>query len=164
MKNNTLIRQVNKKTSVTYLYWGHSTYVPGQKYPNVEKKCIGKINSKGEFEPNKTFLSFPAAEQLETGLVEEPYLTPYTRGSTHTYESKMFGFVALLETAAKKSGLWLSLKKVFPHDWQMMLTIVEAMMSYPDRAYIDRNTFMMCAGILLWTGLRSTVSARRLRR
>ena len=46
----------------------------------------------------------------------------------------MFGFVALLETAAKKSGLWLSLKKVFPHDWQMMLTIVEAMMSYPDRA------------------------------
>ena len=134
MKKNKLIRHLNKKTHVTYLYWGHSTYVPGQKYPKVEKKCIGKITSKGDFEPNKTFLSFSVEQQLETGLVDEAYLSPYTRGDSATYECKMYGFVALLEAAAKQSGLWQSLKKVFPHNWQMMLTIVEAMMSYPDRA------------------------------
>ncbi len=134
MKNNRLIRHKNKKSGVTYLYWGHSTYIPGQNYPEVEKTCIGKIDSKGEFAPNKTFLSLSGEEQLETGLVEEAYLSPYTRGSVDSYECKMYGFVALVETAAQKTGLWQSLKKVFPHDWQTMLTIVEAMMSYPDRA------------------------------
>ena len=131
---NTIIRHINKKSGVTYLYWGHSTYVPGEKHPKVTKTCIGKIDAKGEFEPNKTFLSFPASEQLDTGLVEEPYYAPYVRGDTDTYENKMYGFIALLETAAKKTGVWLSLKRVFPHDWKMMLTIVEAMMSYPSRA------------------------------
>lgn len=131
---NRLIRHKNKKTGVTYLYWGHSTYVPGKKYPQVKKKCIGKIDSKGEFEPNKTFLSLSSHEQLKTGLVDEPYLSAYSRGDVETYECKMYGFVALLETAAKKTGLWQSLKKVFPNNWQSMLTIVEAMMSYPDRA------------------------------
>lgn len=134
MKKNTLIRHKNKKTQVTYLYWGHSVYVSGQNYPKVEKKCIGKFDSKGEFAPNKRFLSFSAEEQLETGLVDEPYFAPYTRGDTDTYENKLYGFVALLEAAAKQSGLWQSLKKVFPSDWQMMLMIVEALMSYPDRA------------------------------
>ncbi len=86
---DTVIRHVNKQSGVTYLYWGHSTYVPGQKHPNVTKKCIGKIDSKGEFEPNKTFLSFFAEEQLETGLVDEPYFAPYVRGDTEVYENKM---------------------------------------------------------------------------
>lgn len=133
-RKDTIIRHINKKSGVTYLYWGHSTYVPGKKHPKVTKKCIGKINSKGEFEPNKTFLSFSSSEQLETGLVEEPYYAPYVRGETDVYEHKMYGFVALLETSAKQSGIWQSLKRVFPNDWQMMLTIVESMMSYPSRA------------------------------
>lgn len=133
-KKNVVIRQINKKSGVTYLYWGHSTYVPGKKYPEVSKIGIGKINSKGEFEPNKTFLSFSSEEQLETGLVDEPYYSLYVRGDTDVYENKMYGFVALLETAAKKTGVWNSLKRVFPNDWQQMLTCVEAMMSYPDRA------------------------------
>jgi len=133
-RKDTVIKHINKNSGVTYLYWGHSTYVSGKKHPKVTKKCIGKIDSKGEFEPNKTFLSFSAEEQLETGLVEEPYYAPYVRGETEVYENKMYGFVALLETAAKKSGVWQSLKRVFPNDWQMMLTIVESMMSYPSRA------------------------------
>jgi len=141
MRKNTLIRHSNKKTNVTYLYWGHSVYIPGQDYPDVEKKCIGKIDSKGEFEPNKAFLSFSAAEQLETGLVDEPYLPPYTRGDADTYDYKMFGFTSLLETAARQSGVWQSLKKVFPNDWQQQLTIVEAMMSYPDRALYSPKHF-----------------------
>lgn|GEM_PF-3105915 len=74
MKKNNIIRQLNKKTNVTYLYWGHSIYIPGQAYPKVEKKCIGKIDSEGEFEPNKTFLLLSAEEQMRTGLVEQPYL------------------------------------------------------------------------------------------
>lgn len=73
MKKNHVIRQLHKKSNVTYLYRGYSTYIPGQAYPNVKKKCIGKIDSAGEFEPNKTFLLFSAEEQLETGLVEQPY-------------------------------------------------------------------------------------------
>lgn len=133
-KKNVVIRQLNKKSGVTYLYWGHSTYVPGEKHPRVSKTCIGKINSKGEYEPNKTFLSLSSQEQLETGLVDEPYYAPYVRGDTDVYENKMYGFVSLLETAAKKTGAWQSLKRVFPNDWQMMLTCTESMMSYPDRA------------------------------
>ena len=80
MQKDKLIRHLNKQTNVTYLYWGHSTYVAGLKFPKVEKKCIGKINSKGEFEPNKTFLALSVEQQMETGLVDEPYLSPYTRG------------------------------------------------------------------------------------
>ncbi len=133
-RKNSLIRHNNKKSGVTYLYWGHSTYIPGQKYPKVQKTCIGKIDSKGEFEPNRTFLALSPEEQIETGLVEEAYLSPYVRGEAGVYECKMYGFIALLETAAKRTGLWKSLKKVFPGTWQSMLTIVEAMMSYPDRA------------------------------
>ena len=141
MKKNNLIRHIHKKTNVTYLYWGHSVYIPGQDYPNVKKKCIGKIDSKGEFAPNKTFLSFTPEEQLETGLVDEPYFSLYTRGDVATYDTKMFGFIALLETAAKESGVWPSLKKVFPADWQQQLAIVEAMMSYPDRALYSPKHF-----------------------
>ena len=73
MKKNNLIRHLNKKTNVTYLYWGHSTHIPGQAYPKVEKKCIGKIDSEGEFNPNKTFVLLSPEEQMETGLVEQPY-------------------------------------------------------------------------------------------
>ncbi len=138
---NKIIRHKNKKSGVTYLYWGHSVYIPGNKYPKVEKNCIGKIDSRGEFEPNKTFLSFSAAEQLATGLVEEPYYAPYVRGDLDTYESKMYGFTALLEAAAKQTGLWLALKKVFPSHWRMMLTIVESMMSYPHRALFRPKHF-----------------------
>jgi hypothetical protein len=134
MQKDKLIRHLNKQTNVTYLYWGHSTYVAGLKFPKVEKKCIGKINNKGEFEPNKTFLALSVEQQMETGLVDEPYLSPYTRGDVGAYEVKMFGFIALLETAAKEVGVWQSLKKVFPRDWQQQMAIVEAMMSYPDRA------------------------------
>ncbi len=141
MKKNTLIRHKNKKSNVTYLYWGHSVYIPGQDYPEVKKKCIGKIDSKGEFTPNKTFLSFTAEEQMETGLVDEPFFSLYTRGDVDTYDSKMFGFIALLETAAKESGVWQSLKKVFPSDWQQQLSIAEAMMSYPDRALYSPKHF-----------------------
>lgn len=141
MRKNNLIHHKNKKTNVTYLYWGHSTYVAGQNFPKVEKKCIGKIDSKGEFEPNKAFLAFTAEEQMETGLVDEPYLSMYTRGDVDAYDSKMFGFIALLETAAKESGVWQSLKKVFPSDWQQQLSIAEAMMCYPDRALYSPKHF-----------------------
>jgi len=141
MRKNKLIRHKNKETNTTYLYWGHSIYIPDQNYPEVKKKCIGKIDSKGLFEPNKAFLSFSPEEQLETGLVSEPYFSLYTRGDVDTYESKMFGFIALLETAAKESGVWLSLKKVFPNDWQQQLCTVEAMMSYPDRPLYSPKHF-----------------------
>jgi len=145
MRKNTIIRQLNKKSNVTYLYWGHSIYIPSQDYPDVKKKCIGKIDSKGEFEPNKTFLSFTAEEQMETGLVDEPFFSLYTRGDVDTYDSKMFGFIALLETAAKESGVWQSLKKVFPSDWQQQLSIVEAMMCYSDRPlYKPRHFHNVC--------------------
>ena len=133
-EKNRIIRHFNKKSGVTYLYWGHSVYVPGQKHPDVVKKCIGKLDGGGEFEPNKTFLSFTSEEQLATGLVEEPYYPLYTRGDREVHESKMYGFVALLEGAARQSGLWQSLKRVFPNDWRMMLFIAEAMMSYPSRS------------------------------
>lgn len=104
MRKNTLIRHTNKQTNVTYLYWGHLIYIPGKDYPEVKKKGIGKIGSKGEFEPKKVFLSFTAEEQMETGLVVEPFFSQYTRGDVDAYDSKMFGFIALLETAARESG------------------------------------------------------------
>ena len=133
-EKNRIIRHFNKNNGVTYLYWGRSVYVPGQNHPDVVKRCIGKLDAGGEFEPNKTFLSFTADEQLATGLVEEPYYPLYARGDKDVHESKMYGFVALLEGAAKQSGLWQSLRRVFPNDWRMMLFIAEAMMSYPSRS------------------------------
>lgn len=133
-EKNRIIRHFNKKSGTTYLYWGRSIYVPRQNYPDVVKKCIGKLDAGGEFEPNKTFLSLSAEEQLATGLVTEPYYALYSRGVDSVQESKMYGFVALLEGAAKQSGVWHSLKRVFPNDWRMMLCLVESMMSYPSRA------------------------------
>lgn len=108
-KQNRLIRHINKKTGVTYLYWGHSIYVPGQKYSKVEKKCIGKIDSRGKFEPNKTILALSPEKQISTGLVGDASLVPYTKGEISVYETKMYGFIALLETAAKETGAWQSL-------------------------------------------------------
>ncbi len=133
-EKNRIIRHFNKENGVTYLYWGRSVYVPGQKHPDVVKRCIGKLDVGGEFEPNKTFLSFGPEEQMATGLVEEPYYAAYTRGDRDVYESKMYGFIALLEGAARQTGALQSLKRVFPNDWRMMMTIVEAMMSDPGRA------------------------------
>ncbi len=132
-RKNVVIKQKNKKSGITYLYWGHSTYVPGKPYPVVSKIGIGRINAAGAFEPNKNFLALPPEEQLETGLVDDPCYALFTRGDTDAHEYKMYGFVALLETTAKKTGVWDALKRVFPNDWKQLLTCVEAMMSYPDR-------------------------------
>lgn len=71
MKKNHLIHHHNKNTNVTYLYWGHSTYIPGQSYPKVDKKCIGKIDEKGVFSPNKNFLALPPEQQVATGVFEK---------------------------------------------------------------------------------------------
>ena len=47
MQKDELIRHLNKQTNVTCLYWGHSTYVAGQKFPKLEKKCTGKTIARG---------------------------------------------------------------------------------------------------------------------
>jgi len=50
---NRVIRHKNKKNGVTYLYWGRSIYVPGQKHPKVENVfCNAKIPKVAEKIPH----------------------------------------------------------------------------------------------------------------
>ncbi len=132
-KKNRIIRHLNKKTGVTYLYWGHSTYVPGQTYPEVTKQCIGKINRNGEFEPNKRFLTFPQEVQVETGLLFEPMDIALRPVLGLPFETKSYGYTALIEKGVSATGIRKALQKTFPESWMHILTLLESLLTYPER-------------------------------
>ena len=56
---------------------------------------------------------------MATGLVQEPYF-PYedrSKVSERDYADKFYGYTAAIEAAAKKTGMYNALKKVFPNDY-----------------------------------------------
>ena len=132
-KKNRIIRHHNKQTGVTYLYWGHSTYVPGQPYPEVTKQCIGKLNSTGEFIPNKTFLTLSDQIQKETGLVWEQETPCASAVKGTAYETKRYGFTALIERGSTGTGMKKILHKVCGENYIVVLSILELLMTFPDR-------------------------------
>ncbi len=132
---NRIIRHTNKKSGVTYIYWGHSTYIQGQPYPEVSKQCIGKIGTDGSFVPNKTFHSLSKDIQESTELVYVPdqVNAQPSEIAGSVYESKNYGYIALIEQAAEKTGILSSLQSAFPHEWKLVLSVIESMMTHPER-------------------------------
>ena len=143
MAKDVIIKNINKKTGTTYVYWGHSVFENGKTYSKNARTLIGKINVRGEFEPNKTFLLFPPEKQLETGLVEEPYYPFHEKEeiSKDGYMEKNFGLVAVVEALAGELGVMKALKKVFPQHYLMILSLVEAMMCFPNRPLYKPKRF-----------------------
>lgn len=132
-KKNRIIRHHNKKTGVTYLYWGHSTYIPGQTYPEVTKQCIGKLDSTGEFVPNKTFLTLSEQIQKETGLLWEQENPGAGAVKGTAYETKRYGFTALIEKGSAGTGIQKPLHRVWPGAYRIILSLLESLMTYPHR-------------------------------
>ena len=130
MGKNVIIRLKNKKSGVVYVYYGQSAYSKdGRCTTKGLRKLIGKMNSQDEFEPNSTFLLMPPGEQLATGLVQEPYFPVSDREApaANEYEEKFYGYTAVLEAAAKKTGMYEALRKVFPNDYLVMMSMAEVL-------------------------------------
>lgn len=136
MGNKVIIRLKNRKSGVVYVYYGQSAYTKDGKCTTKGlRKLIGKMNSQDEFEPNGTFLLMSPEEQLATGLVQEPYYPVSVREtpSSEEYEDKYYGYTAVLEAAAKKTGMYEALRKVFPNDYLVMMSMAEALICCPNR-------------------------------
>ena len=144
MGKNVIIRLKNKKSGVVYVYYGQSAYSKdGRCTTKGLRKLIGKMNSQDEFEPNSTFLLMPPGEQLATGLVQEPYFPVSDREApaANEYEEKFYGYTAVLEAAAKKTGMYEALRKVFPNDYLVMMSMAEALVCYPNRPLYSPRRF-----------------------
>ena len=144
MGNNVIIRCKNKASNVTYIYYGTSNYDENGKCTTKgARKLIGKENSQQEFEPNKTFLLMTPEEQMATGLVEEPYYPVVDRGVVEdsVFEEKYYGYTAAIEAAAKKTGLYAAIKKVFPKNYLVMMSAVEQLMCMPNRQLYSPKRF-----------------------
>ena len=136
MANNVVIKLKNKNNGVVYVYYGQSKYSKDGKCTTKGlRKSIGKYNSQNEFEPNKTFLLMSPEEQMATGLVQEPYYPYEDRSivSDRDYVDKFYGYTAVIETAAKRTGMYSALRKVFPNDYLAMMSMVEALICFPSR-------------------------------
>lgn len=144
MANNVVIKLKNKKTGVVYVYYGQSKYSKNGKCTSKGlRKSIGKYNSQDEFEPNKTFLLMSPEEQLATGLVQEPYY-PYLEKSEVAegeYADKFYGYTAIIEAAAKKTGMYSALRKIFPNDYLAMMSMAEALICFPSRPLYKPDRF-----------------------
>lgn len=144
MANDVVIKLKNKESGVVYVYYGQSKYLKdGKSTTKGLRKSIGKYNSQDEFEPNKTFLLMSPEEQMATGLVQEPYY-PYKEKNVvpeTEYADKFYGYTAVIETAAKKTGMYNALKKVFPHDYLSMMSMVEALICFPSRPLYRPDRF-----------------------
>lgn len=136
MAKNVVIKLKNKKSGVVYVYYGQSKYSKdGKSTSKGLRRSIGKYNSQDEFEPNKTFLLMSPEEQMATGLVQEPYY-PYedrSKFSKEEFADKFYGYTAVIEAAAKKTGMYNALKKVFPNDYLAMMSMLEALICFPSR-------------------------------
>lgn len=141
---DTIIYNKNKRTGVTYVYFGGSEYGPDGKCTTKGlRKCVGKLNVRDEFEPNSYFRTLSPEEQMATGLVESPYYqkVDVTRVEEAISDLKQYGYPACIEAVAKSIGLYDSLRKVFPNDYLSMMSMVEALMCYPERPLYSPERF-----------------------
>lgn len=144
MGNNVVIKCKNKASGVVYIYYGTSNYSKdGKCTTKGARKLIGKYNLQDEFEPNKTFLLMTPEEQLATGLVEEAYYPLENRSKVEDsdYVDKYYGYAAVIETAARKTGLYNALKKVFPNNYLSLMSMMEQLMCVPNRPLYSPDRF-----------------------
>lgn len=146
MGNNVVIKHLNSKTGVTYIYWGHSFYSKEKKCTQNSKVSIGKINERGEFEPNKNFLAMSPNEQMSTGLIEKPYIV--SRNTKNDSEdiingvvsrTKFYGWISVLEKVAQEENVTQALKQIFPNSYTTIMNLVESAMTVNSTMYNNRK-------------------------
>ena len=100
----SLVYLKNKKSGVTYVYECISFWNKEKKRPDSNRKCIGKLDPL-------------TGEILKTKQAEIVDLTPPVA------TVKTIGSSILFDHICKKVDLNLLLKKTFPNDWQMILSL-----------------------------------------
>lgn len=102
------VKQVNKKTGVTYVYEAESYWDKDKKQPRNKQVCIGKIDPKtGEFIPSKRLDPKQAA-------VRDPSVTA---------TAKIIGPSMILDSVSDEIGLDRVLKGCFPESYRQILSI-----------------------------------------
>ena len=134
-----------KGEKVTYVYWGHSYYNKEKRRTDNKKICIGKYNERHEFVPNKTFLELPIDEQLETELIDEPYLVTHKQVDAASTiantvsRTKHFGWVSLIEQTSEDLKLTKTLKGIFPKSYTTLMNLVESSLTLDTTLYNNRR-------------------------
>ena len=103
------IKQVNKKTNVTYVYESVSYWDKEKKQARNKKVCVGKLDPAGVFIPS-------ARLKPEQAAVRDPVVTA---------SAEVVGPHIILDTFTERLGLRELLKSSFPQHYQQIL-----MMSY----------------------------------
>lgn len=104
----SLIHLKNKKNGVTYVYECHSFWNKEKKKPDSKRICIGKLD--------------PETEQLiPSKRLQGPKQDADLTENTATI--KIVGTTSLFDHIAEKLELKSILRKSFPDDWQMILSL-----------------------------------------
>lgn len=105
----SLVYLKNKKSGVTYVYECTSFWNKEKKRPDSTRKCIGKLN----LETNEIISSKQTqTEKCSTASLEPTVATIKTIGPT-----------VLLDHICEKTGLASILKKSFPEQWNVILSL-----------------------------------------
>lgn len=102
------IKQLNKKTGVTYVYESQSYWDKDKKQPRNKRVCIGKIDpASGALVPSKRLQA----------------ITPARNDATVTASVSVIGTAAVLDSISAKLGLESLLKACFPEHHQQIRTM-----------------------------------------
>ncbi len=99
------IKQLNKKTNVTYIYESVSYWDKEKKQPRNKKICIGKLDADGVFIPSKRLQPAQAA-------VRDPAVTA---------SAEVVGPMMILDVMTERLGIKKILKSSFPRYYQEIL-------------------------------------------
>ena len=99
------IKQINKKTNVTYVYESVSVWDKEKKQCRNKKTCIGKLDPNGVFIPSKRLATEQAA-------VRDPIVTA---------SAQIVGPSIILDAVTRQLGLEKLLKSCFPQAWQQII-------------------------------------------
>lgn len=99
------IKQINKKTNVTYVYESLSVWDKEKKQCRNKKTCIGKLDPNGVFIPSKRLT-------VEQAAVRDPIVTA---------SAQIVGPLIVLDTVTKELRLEKLLKSCFPQAWQQII-------------------------------------------
>ena len=103
------IKQLNKKTNVTYVYESVSHWDKDKQQCRNKKTCIGKLGHDGTFIPSKRLMEEQAA-------VRDPVVTA---------SAEIVGPLIILDSITDRLGLKKLLKSCFPEQYQQI-----SMMAY----------------------------------
>jgi hypothetical protein len=101
------VKQVNKKTGVTYIYESTSYWDKEKQQPRNKRVCVGKIGSDGKLIPSKRLTPEQAA-------VRDPKVVA---------QAEIVGSSIVLSAITERLGLKALLKSCFPEQHQSILTM-----------------------------------------